>query len=109
MTMLASTTAMTAHLFQPAPALLDHQIGRRLMWAPPTAHGGFRQPCPFSERRRSLFAYSGQGLDVAASYNEAIASPLRRQPAGPDPSTNRFSRAPGDAGRSLDVQLVRWR
>src|SRR2546427_51266 len=50
-----------------------------------------------------------QGLDVAASYNEPIASPLRRQPAGPDPSTNRFSRAPGDAGRSLDVQLVRWR
>jgi hypothetical protein len=34
---------------------------------------------------------------------------LRRQPAGPDPSTNRFSRAPGDAGRSLDVQLVRRR
>ena len=98
---------MTAHLFQPAPALLDHEIGRRLTGSPPTAHGGFRQPCPFSERRRSLFAYSGQGLDVAASRNEPIASPLRRQPAGPDPSTNRLSRALGDAGRSLDVQLVR--
>jgi hypothetical protein len=109
MTTLASTTGMTARLFQPAPALLDHQIGRRLMGSPPTTHGGFRQPCPFSERKWSLFACSGQGLNVAASHNEPIASPLRRQPAGPDPSTNRFSRAPGDASGSLDVQLVRWR
>jgi hypothetical protein len=50
MTTLASTTAMTADLFQPAPALLDHQIGRGLVGSPPTAQGGFRQLCPFGER-----------------------------------------------------------
>jgi hypothetical protein len=78
MTTLASTTAMATHLFQPAPALLDHQIGGRLMRPRSSAHGGYRQPRPISERKLSSFASSGQGLDVAASQHESIPPPSRR-------------------------------
>src|SRR5258708_4939167 len=49
-TTLASTTAMTSHLFQPASALLDHQVGGRGASPPPRAHRRFRMSCPFSER-----------------------------------------------------------
>jgi hypothetical protein len=98
---------MGAYLFHPAPAFFDHQIGRRLTGSTPTSHCGFRKLCPFRERKRSLFASSCQGFDVAASHNEPIAAPPRRQPPGPDPPTNCLSGSTGQEGRRFDVQFVR--
>ena len=106
MTTLASTTGMRAYPFQPAPAFFDHQIGRRLTGSTPTAHCGFRKPCPFRKRKRSSSAPSCQGFDVAARHNEPIAAPPRRQPPGPDPPTNRLSGSTGQEGRSFDVQFI---
>jgi hypothetical protein len=97
---------MGAYLFHPAPAFFDHQIGRRLTGSTPTSHCGFRKPCPFRERKRSLFASSCQGFDVAASHNEPIAAPPRRQPPGPDPPTDCLSGSTGQEGRRFDVQFV---
>jgi len=100
---------MSAYLVEPAPALLDHEIGRGLTGSAPSAHGSFRQPCPLGERKRLPFAASRQGLDVAPSHNEPIASLLGRQSAGPNPSTNRLSSTSGQAGGGFDVQLIAQR
>jgi len=105
MTTLASTTAMTAHLRQPAPAFIDHEIGRGFMGSPPTAHGGFSQPCPLTEGKQAS-SPSGEGLDVGAGYHESIATLARRQSARPHPSTNRLRGSAAQRRRRLDVQFV---
>lgn len=106
MTTVASTTAMTVHLFQPAPTLLDHKVSRGLMRSSPTAHGSLRQLCPFNKRKGSSLTATGQSFDVAASYDESIASLSRRQPAGPNPAANRLRSAASHLGRRLDIQFV---
>ena len=107
MTTVASTTAMTVHLFQPAPTLLDHKVNRGLMRSSPIAHGSLRQLCPFNKRKGSSLTTTGQSFDVATGYDESIASLSRRQPAGPNPPTNRLRRSAGHSGRSPDIQFVR--
>lgn len=97
---------MTAHLGQPAPALIDHEVGRGFMGSPPTAHGGFGQPCPLSEGKPSSFSPTRQGLDVGAGYHESIASLSRRQSAGPNPSTNRLRGTAAQRRRRPDVEFV---
>src|SRR5207245_9991717 len=89
MTTLASTTAMTAHLRQPAPAFIDHEIGRGFMGSPPTAHGGFGQPCPLTEGKQAS-SPSGEGLDGRARYHQSIATLSRRPLASPHPSRKRL-------------------
>jgi hypothetical protein len=74
MTTVASTTAMSVHLFQPAPTLLDHKVNRGLVRSPPTAHGSLSQPCPFDKRKGSPLSAPCQSFDVATGYDEAIAS-----------------------------------
>ena len=106
MTTLASTTAMTAHLRQPAPAFIDHEIGRGFMGSPPTAHGDFSEPCPLTEGKRPSFSPSGERLDVSAGYHESIATLSRRESAGPDPATNRLRCTAAQRRRRLDIELV---
>jgi len=105
-TTLASTTGMSAHLVQPAPTLLDYQIGRGLIRSGPSSHGGFRQLCPLSQRKLLSFTTSCQGLDVAPNHDESIASFSGPQSAGPDPSTNRLSGPSGQARSCFHVQLI---
>src|SRR2546426_11914220 len=95
MTTLASTTAMTAHLRQPAPAFIDPEIGRGFMGSPPTAHGGFSQPCPLTEGKRSSFSPSGEGLDVGAGYRVDChaCAPTVGQTKPIDESSPRFGRS----------------
>ena len=107
MTTVASTTAMSVHLVQPAPTLLDHKVSSGLVRSPPTAHGSLGQPCPFNKRKGSLLTATCQSFYVATGYDESIASLSRRQPAGPNPPADRLCRSAGHLGRSLDIQFVR--
>jgi hypothetical protein len=107
MTTVASTTAISVHLFQPASTLLDHKVSRGLVRSPPTAHGSVGQPCPFNKRKGSPLTAACQSFDVATGDDESIASLSRRQPAGPNPPTNRLCRSAGYSGRSPYVQFIR--
>jgi|GEM_PF-6660005 len=106
MTTLASTTGMTAHVIEPAAAFLDHQVHRGLIGSAPTAQCGFGQLCPFRERKLLSFAASCQGLDIAPSHDQPIASFVSPQSAGPNPSTNRLSGTSGQERSGFDVQLI---
>jgi hypothetical protein len=52
------------------------------------------------------FAASCQGLDIAPSHDQPIASFVSPQSAGPNPSTNRLSGTSGQERSGFDVQLI---
>src|SRR5450759_1800138 len=104
-TTLASTTAMTHHLLQPALALVDYEFGSRDPGCPPAAHCALSQGRPLGQGQRPPVG-AGQSLDVASSDDQSIASLSSHQPTGPDPSPNRLRRTAGKHRGAIHVQLV---